>query len=72
MYSFLREVLYLFIVCGLLFIVLLIMYYDIRYLRKENKMLREIIEKHIREKKGAREGSTDPGEEEKAGGEGKD
>ena len=70
MYSFLREVLYLFIVCGLLFIVLLIMYYDIRYLRKENKMLREIIEKHIREKKG--EGSTDPGEEKKAGGEGKD
>jgi len=71
-YSFLREVLYLFIVCGLLFIVLLIMYYDIRYLRKENKMLRRIIEKHIREKKGEGEDSRDPVEEEKAGGEGKD
>jgi hypothetical protein len=48
------------------------MYYDIRYLRKENKMLRRIIEKHIREKKGEGEDSRDPGEEEKAGGEGKD
>ena len=72
MYSFLKEVLYLFLVCGLLFIVLLIMYYDIRYLRKENKMLRQIIDKHIREKKGAGEDSTDPGEEEMAGGEWKD
>ena len=55
MYPFLREVLYLFLLCGLFFIVLLIMYYEIRYLRKENKMLREIIEKHIREKKRAGE-----------------
>ena len=62
MYPFLRETLYLVLVCGLLFIILLIMYYDIRYLRKENKMLREIIEKHIREKKGEREENPNPGD----------
>jgi len=72
MYSFLKEVLYLFLVCGLLFIVLLIMYYDIRYLRKENKMLREIIDNHIRENKGTGEDESGQGDKGKDGGEEKD
>ena len=41
---FLREVLYLFIVCGLFFIVMLLLYFEIAQLRRENSLLRRIIE----------------------------
>jgi|GEM_PF-6709152 len=50
----LREVFFLFLVCFLFFILMLLLYFEIRTLRKENKLLHRILKKYQKE---LREGS---------------
>lgn len=51
---FIREALFLFILCGLFFILLFLLYMQVRELRKENDTMRDILEGYAsRAKKGA-------------------
>lgn len=60
---FIREVLFLFILCGLFFIILFLLYMRVQELRKENEALKDIIAKYISHAKKGEEREKSSGEE---------
>jgi hypothetical protein len=59
---FIREALFLFILCGLFFILLFLLYMRVRELRKENDTLRDIMERYVSQAKKGEEKEECSGE----------
>jgi len=56
---FLREISFLFIICILFFVVSILFYGEIRHLRKENRLLRRIIDRERRDREGCSGGDRE-------------